>query len=293
VWVAFDSFGSASVQIVDVTSTDPWAPTITYITLPATGRVNSIWINPSNNQEVLISQGGEIWSTTDRGANWTNSSNGLTLDPTSGSIFDIVQNPNNANEFTIATSNGVWKSTDNYANWVQILNTNDASKIYYDVTHPEVMVATVYSSLNAQATIFHSEDYGSTWTMVPYENIAYVYSFQMDIDFNGTGFMAYMSTPDLGIITYDVSYLTLSVDTPTLNTTTLLIYPNPVKDVMNIALETGVEAKSVVIYNMLGAQVKRANQTSQIDVSDLNSGVYLVKVTDSQGRNVVKRIIKR
>ncbi|WP_250434196.1 T9SS type A sorting domain-containing protein [Hanstruepera flava] len=293
VWVAFDSWGSAIAQIVDVTSTDPWAPTITYVTLPATGRINSMWINPSNNQEVLISQGGEIWSTTDRGTNWTNSSTGLTLDPTSGSIFDIVQSPNDPNEFTLATSNGVWKSTDHYANWVHVLNTNDASRVLYDPNHPEVMVATVYSTLDAQATIFHSEDYGTTWTMVPYQNIGYTQSYQMAIDFNGTGFKAFMSTPDLGIITYDVSYMTLSVDTPTLDTTELLIYPNPVKDVMNIALQPGIQAKSVVIYNMLGAQVKQANQASQIDISDLNSGIYLVKVTDSEGRDVVKRIIKR
>ena len=293
VWVAFDSWGTAIVQIVDVTSPDPWAPIITYITVTSTNRVNSIWVNPSNDQEVLLGQGGEVWSTTDRGTTWTNSSTGLTLDPTSGVISDIKQNPSNPDEFVISTSNGVWKSTDHFATWTQLLSANDLSQILYDPNHPEVLVAPRYTSLTELATIYYSEDYGSSWTMVPYDDIVYSQSFQMAIDFNGTGFKAYISTPDLGIITYDVSYSTLSVDNPVFNSSDMTIYPNPVKDVMNVVFENGIQPNSITIYDLFGKEIKRYAQTSTVDLSGLARGIYLVKVSNGTGKHLVRKIVKR
>ena len=293
IWAAFDSWGSTIVQIVDVTSPDPWAPIITPVTMPATGRVNSIWINPSNNQEVLASQWGEIWSTNDRGTTWINSSTGLTLDPSSGVISDIKQNPNNPNEFVIATSNGVWKSTDHYGTWTQLLSANDVSQILYDPNHAEVLVAPVYTSMTELATIYYSEDYGSTWTMIPYNDIFYSQSFQMAIDFTGTGFKAYLSTPDLGIITYDISYSTLSVENPVLNSSDLTIYPNPVSDVMTIEFKSGIKPNSIVIYDLYGKKISSYEQKSTVDLSGLAGGIYLVKISNVNGENLVRKIVKK
>lgn len=293
VWVAFDSWGTPSVQIVDSTSPDPWAPNITYVTMSSSNRINSIWINPNNNQEVLVGQGGEVWATTDRGTTWANYSTGLTLDPMMGSIFDIKQNPTNSNEFLIATSIGIWKSSDHYATWTQLLNTNDTTKILYDPNHPEVLVTTVYSSLNAQATIFYSEDYGNTWTMIPYSEIAFVESFQMAIDFTGTGFKAYLSTPDLGIITYDVSYSTLSIEDSVFNSVEMTIYPNPVSDLMNVVFENGIKPTKIVVYDIYGNQIKSFAQKSTVDLSGLSSGIYLVKVSNETGNNLVRKIVKK
>jgi hypothetical protein len=59
----------------------------------------------------------------------------------------------------------------------------------------------------------------------------------------------------------------------------VVVYPNPVKDILNISFDTTIA--SVAIYNLLGQEVivksPNANETS-IDVSDLVSGTYLVKV---------------
>lgn len=56
-------------------------------------------------------------------------------------------------------------------------------------------------------------------------------------------------------------------------------YPNPVKDVLNLSYERGMETVSV--YNLLGQKVleKEVNQTTaQINMTTLASGSYLVKV---------------
>lgn len=293
IWVSFDSWGSSVTQIVDVTSPDPWAPNLTNITLPASGRHWSTWINPANNQEVLVGLGGQIWSSTDRGANWVNSSSGLSLDPSSGSIFDIVQNPDNSNEFVIATSNGVWKSSDYYSTWTQLLSTNNVQRVLYDPNHPEILVATVYSTLTSDATIYYSEDYGSTWNMVPYNDIAFSQVYDIAIDFTGNGFKAYLATPDLGIITYNVTYDTLGIEDSVFSSSDITIYPNPVSDLMTVVFENGIQPSSITIYDLFGKEMKSNTNKSIIDISSLATGIYLVKVSNGSGEHLVRKIVKK
>ncbi|MFC2580370.1 MAG: T9SS type A sorting domain-containing protein, partial [Bacteroidota bacterium] len=65
----------------------------------------------------------------------------------------------------------------------------------------------------------------------------------------------------------------------------LAVYPNPVKDVLNIATDKPVH--SIRIYNVYGTEVARAIDTNSIDVSYLPAGVYIVR---ADGK--VARIIK-
>ncbi|WP_274473905.1 T9SS type A sorting domain-containing protein [Mangrovimonas aestuarii] len=295
VWMSLDVFSGSGTKIVDVTGTDPWNPTVIDIMVPTEGRHRSTWVNPSNNQEVLIGLGGEIYSTLDRGTTWSNSSTGLTLDLTSEFIFEIINNANNTNEFVLATSNGVWKSTDNYATWSQVLTTNNVQRVAYDPNNPGVLVAAVYSHTNIDAAIYFSTDFGTTWTMVPAEDLLNSYSFSMDFDFldDGTGFTAYLATPDLGVIAYNVIYDTLSIDDPTFDSSGMTIYPNPAKDVINIAFKNGTQPNSIVIYDIMGKHVKSFSQETSIDISGLSAGMYLVKVSNENGDNLVRRIIKK
>ena len=65
----------------------------------------------------------------------------------------------------------------------------------------------------------------------------------------------------------------------------LAIYPNPVKDVLNIATDKPVH--NIHIYNVYGTEVAHAADTNSINVSHLPSGVYMVR---ADGK--VARIIK-
>ena len=65
----------------------------------------------------------------------------------------------------------------------------------------------------------------------------------------------------------------------------LAVYPNPVKDVLNIATDKPVH--SIRIYNVYGTEVAHATDTNSIDLSHLPSGVYMVR---ADGK--VARIIK-
>jgi len=71
------------------------------------------------------------------------------------------------------------------------------------------------------------------------------------------------------------------------------IYPNPAVSLLNISGVSG--ARSITIYNFLGQKVKTAainEASSSIDVSDLNSGTYLLTVK-GESATTTHKIIKQ
>lgn len=59
----------------------------------------------------------------------------------------------------------------------------------------------------------------------------------------------------------------------------LKIYPNPVKDLLNI--QTNIKLKELQIFNLLGQKVIEVFDTKSIDVSTLLEGTYFLKISDS------------
>ena len=76
-----------------------------------------------------------------------------------------------------------------------------------------------------------------------------------------------------------------SIDDPT--ESSLTIWPNPAKD--KVVIED-IEAAEVQVYNALGQMVKTVRGTNEIDLSGLVNGVYLLRVTDADGKNHVARV---
>ena len=69
------------------------------------------------------------------------------------------------------------------------------------------------------------------------------------------------------------------------------VYPNPVDD--KLYIETEVEIEEIIVYDVYGRQqLAVSGQQSVVDVANLNSGVYFVKVVTENGETV-KRIIKQ
>jgi uncharacterized delta-60 repeat protein len=71
------------------------------------------------------------------------------------------------------------------------------------------------------------------------------------------------------------------------------LYPNPVSDVLNISKKDDIEISSVHIYNVLGQLmmvIPNAKNTATIDVSNLTSGNYFVKINSDKGTSNTKFI---
>ncbi|SFB00798.1 Por secretion system C-terminal sorting domain-containing protein [Flavobacterium swingsii] len=70
----------------------------------------------------------------------------------------------------------------------------------------------------------------------------------------------------------------------------LKIYPNPAKNVLNIASDS-FEAKTVAIYNVLGKVVLSEKVTNApVNVANLAKGVYVVKVTE-EGKTATRKLV--
>lgn len=113
--------------------------------------------------------------------------------------------------------------------------------------------------------------------------------------------------PDLTCIQHDVGFVPMGVwykdntaswstDCPSLSTATIAVsesavklYPNPAKDVVHIQAEN---LKLVVVYNMQGKQVL-ATANPQFSIANLTAGIYLVKIENTQGTSVYKKLMVR
>ena len=92
----------------------------------------------------------------------------------------------------------------------------------------------------------------------------------------------------------EVCATTASADAIEELTSSFNIYPNPVSDKLYIETLTQTQTLTVVVYDMFGRQQSMVNgqQSTIIDVTNLNSGVYFVKVVTENGETV-KRFIKK
>ena len=82
----------------------------------------------------------------------------------------------------------------------------------------------------------------------------------------------------------------LSVET--LETALFNVYPNPAKSVINISSASN-EAFGVSVYDLLGKQVLRAeNVKSQLNISSLNPGLYVLNMTQGSYSSTQKLLVK-
>ncbi|MCB6069913.1 leucine-rich repeat domain-containing protein [Flavobacterium psychrophilum] len=71
----------------------------------------------------------------------------------------------------------------------------------------------------------------------------------------------------------------------------LKIYPNPASEILNIALQEGLQLQKVNFYNTLGQLIKTTNH-SEINVSSFAKGNYFVEVMTNQGKATKTIIIQ-
>lgn len=73
------------------------------------------------------------------------------------------------------------------------------------------------------------------------------------------------------------------------------LYPNPAESTFKVTALNNIEIKNVVVYNILGKKVQNVIKvnSNEFDVSNLSSGLYVVKITDSNGGTASKKLFKK
>ena len=91
-----------------------------------------------------------------------------------------------------------------------------------------------------------------------------------------------------------VDFSSLSIDKSSLLNNSIKIYPNPMKDVINITVEDSNQIETIKILDLKGAELFIDNSKENknaINTSFLSSGIYLLSVQTNFG-NITRKIVK-
>lgn len=126
----------------------------------------SICIDHTNDQVLYLGTGDPnyystyygygIWKSTDGGATWVRSSNGVG----NRMAVEILMSPTNRNVLVAATNDGIWKSTDAGASWTVKKTGGDFTDMQFQPGSSSVMYATTHSEY------FRSTNGGDSWTKI-------------------------------------------------------------------------------------------------------------------------------
>ncbi len=104
--------------------------------------------------------------------------------------------------------------------------------------------------------------------------------------------------PEGAFLFGEIDDILLSTDdfiNPTSNPFQINLYPNPVVDALTIT-STDTEVNFITVYNILGTKVitkewNNRTSTKKLDVSTLKSGIYFVKLINSNNQSITRKII--
>lgn len=140
--------------------------------------------------------------------------------------------------------------------------------------------------------ITHSNATQNTWTFKwtsPATDVGNVKFYAASVAANGNG-GADSGDKTVTTSTSDFSVLGIAKE----KQLDFALYPNPSSNNINIQLPTGVSKAEVNLFDISGRLVKSATVTSSsqlVDVKDLSSGVYVLKI-QSEGKVGAKQFIK-
>lgn len=294
VWISFNSTETFVFNAAENLSSTPIVLPVVNLPSPAPQIYHfSTWIDPLDGNHVWIGQGGRIYESFDKGVTWAALGSGfdLFLDADWDIIYDIQQSPFNANEFVASTSQGIFKSSNSGAMWTKVADGTYIRKIDYSNVDPNVIIASVYSSLSTNAHLMYSTDNGTTWTIIPNSTLEYVASNSMAYSFESGLINVYIATSDCGPATYTIDVSTLSSGEDLVLDNGLHIYPNPANNFVKIKIKEGQTIDNVAIFNLNGQRVLSTSYVEELNVSSLQSGIYLLRAGDSNGNYYIKKLV--
>lgn len=250
------------------------------------GNLDQLKIANSNNLVIYTSRGGLLFKTVDGGAtDW------FQLPSPGGSINSIAIHPTNPEKIAVATTSNskVFVSEDGGLSWLN-----------YKFNLPGFSSLALVWDNNGEDGLYLGMDYGifyidntfDEWQ--PYStNLPNVIINELEI--NSADGKIYAGTYGRGL--WASPYVPHLLNTTSLlNDTDVEIFPNPVKNSVTINFRKGAEA-DFRIYDQLGKLVRYhpnvyISQPHSIDISELNSGIYFIRINSDIG-TITKRLIKK
>ena len=255
---------------------------------------NTIWIGTGN---------GRLLKSTDKGATWT----AIT---TPVADFGGGINPINTGEFAFRDDNNgiilrsnyslsadvppvatyqdftLFRTTDGGTTWTDITDVNQVV-FHSGVSYAGGVLYSNGSNTDNFGTSFSNDD-GTTWTELSTGSHTCLKFQSESIGFSG----GFASSATAGGI---FKLVPATASTNTFASDKFTVSPNPVTDVLRINNTSNINFTAVQVTDINGRVVKSLNvnniTSSQINVSDLNAGIYFLNITSDAGK-AVKKFIK-
>jgi xyloglucan-specific exo-beta-1,4-glucanase len=239
----------------------------------------------------------KLWQTNNSGQDWQAMSSGVL--PISGS-GQLKANPFLENDIWFAPFNNyilqnssnpeerkLFRSTDGGITFNSLTSIQEVYAFGFGMKKSGTNVASliVYGKINNLESIFVSYDLGLTFIDLGTLNIPKGLITNIEGDMKILN-RFYASTGCRGGWYGDIS-TNLNVNNIENKSEKLIIYPNPANKYFKLQLSknTNVENSKIQIFNILGQEVKTLflkNIEDEINSSDLDSGIYLIKITDNK-----------
>jgi hypothetical protein len=121
------------------------------------------------------------------------------------------------------------------------------------------------------------------------------YSYNLDNYANSSVYIAIncVSNDQFGFAVDDFKVTTSSLSTDAFFKNHFSVYPNPTKGILNI-ISSSVAIDEVNLTDVNGRSIEKVSLNgglkTQLDLNDINSGIYFLKVTSDQGVGTSKII---
>ncbi len=275
----------------------------------------------------IVGVGNTLWFTTNKGRLYKSTDGGLTwpvayqtpLTDFGGAADNGSVTFKDVNEGWILRGNGeLYHSTDGGETWTLMTTTglnNYSGDITFVPGQTDMLVAVDADATNDHAGSAVSRDGGATWERIIYYNfgggpwevldVANGGQIQQtcvafrDIDFGLSGGFSHLNDPndpdspdDQGVFKYVDQAVGIAGQT----IDGLSVYPNPATNVVNLKTDKA-PVSNISIYDITGKEVLRMNNLSlnntSINVSNLQRGIYLMKIEDENGaKQAVKLVLQ-
>lgn len=91
----------------------------------------------------------------------------------------------------------------------------------------------------------------------------------------------------------DSTLLSVGINELTANKNSITIFPNPTSDFVTVGINKSFgEINCVEFYNSFGQVALTSKQLNNIDISELQSGLYFIKVTGTKGLTAITKLQK-